>query len=203
MSISHLLESFSGSRPSEHAVELSQVDLEDQKLEAFERGYKAGWDDAAKAQTDDRKTVTSDLAANLHDLSFTYNEAHFQMVKSLKPFLENIVASLLPDIARNSLGPQIVEQLGAVAEAAAGVQVELVVAPANGDAVRAMVEAQANMPVSIVEEASLAPGQAFLRFGDSEREINQPEVLDGIRKAVDAFFHEMSDATEKEQSDAG
>ena len=139
MSISHLLESFQDtalddSRP----ISMSELTLEEEKLEAFERGYKAGWDDAAKAQEEDRDRITSDFANNLQELSFTYQEAYGHLARALKPVLQQMVDSVLPGLARQALGPQIVEQLTELAAGAGRQEVEIVVSPGNAPLMRGL-----------------------------------------------------------------
>lgn len=204
MSISHLLESFEGSdRDNARPISMSEVTLEEEKLEAFERGYTAGWDDAAKAQAEDRSRVTSDFANNLQELSFTYNEAYGHLAKALQPVLKQVVDGLLPGIARKSLGPQIMEQLNELAAGVGRQEVEIVVSPANAALMRDLLDRNAGFPVSLIQEASLGEGQAYLRFGENERQIDYGEVLAGIGQAVDAFFHELDQTIEKEAKHAG
>lgn len=204
MSISHLLESFeAASRDESRPIAMSELTLEEEKLEAFERGYKAGWDDAAKAQAEDRTRVTRDFANNLQELSFTYHEAYGHLARALKPVMSQIVETILPEIARESLGPRLSEQLGELANAAGKQDVEIVVAPSNARLVRSLLEKDVGFPVKLVEEASLGEGQAYLRFGDSERQIDHNEVLSGISQAVAAFFHELEHTSEKEVTHVG
>ncbi len=40
----------------------SNVDLEAARLEAFDTGYKSGWDDAASAQSADQKRIGEEFA---------------------------------------------------------------------------------------------------------------------------------------------
>ncbi|MDQ2093973.1 hypothetical protein [Rhodalgimonas zhirmunskyi] len=203
MSISHRLMDFGDSRTRESGFSFSEVKLEEVKLEAFERGYKAGWDDANRASADAQGKVSTDLAGNLQELSFTYHEAHAQMLRSLEPFLGQIVASLLPEIAQKALVPKIVEELKALGSDLGAIEAEIVVAPRNSRIVREMLGEAVTFPVRVVEEPSLAEGQAFLRFGESEREINQDNVLAKVVRAVDAFFHEFHQMIEKETRNAG
>jgi flagellar assembly protein FliH len=201
MTISHLLESFDGLQNAHSPqLSLSEDSLEDQKLASFENGYKAGWDDAVKAQADESSRISSDFAQNLGELSFTYHEAYSHMIKELKPLLSQVVSSILPEIARKSLGAQISEQLVDMAAGLAGQDIEVVVSPHNAEALRSMLENDLSFPVKIVEEESLGEGQAYLRFGQSERQIDNQEVLSGIATAVDAFFHEMDRNMQKKEA---
>ena len=50
---SHLFEDFGGKpKPKSKAPSFRIEEVEDQKLESFENGYRAGWDDAIKAQAE-------------------------------------------------------------------------------------------------------------------------------------------------------
>ena len=151
MSISHLLESFEAAdRDDSRPISMSELSLEEEKLEAFERGYKAGWDDAAKAQAEDKTRVTSDFANNLKDMAFTYHEAYGHLARALKPVLEQIVETVLPDIARKSLAPQIAELLNELAGEAGRREVEIVVSPVNADLVHQMLDGKTEFPVRLI-----------------------------------------------------
>lgn len=203
MSIAHLLEEFDDRDDEGSAISMSEMKLEEEKLQAFERGYGAGWEDASKAEAGDREKVKSDFANNLRELSFTYHEAYGKMVKSLEPLLNRIVTSVLPDLARKSLGPQISEILQEVAKTVGEQAVEIVVGPGNGDLVREMLGNQTGFPLQVAEEPSLGEGQAYIRFGDAERQIDYDDVLVGVSRAVEAFFHELDQSIESEVQDAG
>jgi len=65
MSIAHLLDDFAASGQSEQGL-IQEVELEEERLASFEKGYQAGWDDAVKSQVADGRRITADLAQNLH-----------------------------------------------------------------------------------------------------------------------------------------
>lgn len=197
MGLANVLEDFGSYHAAPDAtINLSDVALEEQRLEAFEQGYKAGWDDAITAQGDDQTRVSADFARNMQDLSFTYHDAFNQLTKALQPLLTQVVTKVLPQMAQATLGAQVVEQLTEMARTEAGAPVEVVVSPANAPSITALAEQDLGLPITIVEEASLGEGQVYLRFGEAEREINLDQVLGGISEAVDAFFHQ----TEQEMS---
>lgn len=189
MTINHLLEDFAGLARGT-PVALTDVTLEEHKLEAFEKGYQAGWDDAAKANSEDTRSISADFAQNLQDLSFTYQEAYSAALDGLQPLFEEIISALLPELMRQSLGVQIVEQLNELARTQPKQTVELLMAPENAPALDAVLEDATAMPLSIVEDASLAEGQIFIRFGSEEREIDLSDIVTQIGTAARGFFDE-------------
>ena len=189
MSIGHLLEDF-GEFARGTPVAITDVSLEEQKLEAFEKGYQAGWDDSAKAQSDDSRHIASDFSQNLQELSFTYHEAHAAVLKSLEPLLRQMVETVLPQAAHQTLGARLTDVLHELAKKQGAQPVELVTSPSNVTALEELVTAETAMPVTITEEPSLGDGQVYIRFGQVEREIDLTEVLQGIDQAVSGFFEE-------------
>jgi len=189
MSISHLLEDF-GVYARTKPVSLTDVSLEEHRLEAFEKGYQAGWDDSAKASSDDTRRVSADLAQNLQDLSFTYQEAHTAALMALKPLLEQIMASVLPELLQQSLGAQVVEQIEQMARDQGPQPVELVAAPTDVATLESVLGEEQSIPVRVVEEASMGEGQVFLRFGEQECEINLSGVVESIQQNIIGFYEE-------------
>ena len=194
MSISHLLEDF-GSLAQGTPVSLTDVSLEEQKLEAFEKGYQAGWDDSTKSGSDDSRRISADLEQNLQDLSFTYQEAHVASLNALKPLLDQMVSSVLPAMVQKTLGSQILELLHDLAKKHGSQPIEIVVAPANSATIGDFLNQSTQQDIKLVEEPSLADGQVYIRFGSQEREINLNEVLTSIDQAVVGFFEEAQRET--------
>lgn len=203
MTITHLLEEFEERTDQASSISISEIRLEEEKLQSFERGYGAGWEDASKADADEQDRVTSDFANNLRELSFTYQEAYGQMVKALEPLLNRIVSSVLPEIAAKSLGPQISALLSEAAKSTGEQTVEIVVSPGNRALVSDMLSGDLGFPIKVIEESSLGGGQAYLRFADAERQIDFDAVLASVSSAVDAFFHELDQSIQSEVKDAG
>ncbi len=191
MSLSHRYRNFGGpTAPEVTEEETSVVATEDQQLEAFEKGYQAGWDDAVKAQADSASKISAELGQNLQDMSFTYHEALSKLTLSLKPVLSEIVDKLLPAMAHETLGPQIMGQLLELIKDQPHQPIEIVVAPSNVDAIQSLADDKLEDPFEIVAEPSLADGQAYVRVGDVERSVDLEAVLTGVSEALTAFFHE-------------
>ncbi len=169
---------------------LSEEEVEGLKLAAFEEGYRAGWDDAIKAQSDDRSRISSDFAQNLQDLSFTYHEAYSQVLNAMSPLLEDIVRSVLPQIAREALGLHILDELKTHGRAIGALGVEIVVAPENAEPVRGLLDQDFGFPLRVVEDDTMGAGQADIRFGATEQQIDLSEVLASVSTALQGFMHE-------------
>ena len=175
-------------RPSE--PEPVSIDVEGLKLEAFENGYKAGWDDAIKAQSDDRARISSALGQHLQDLSFTYHEASSQVMNAMTPLLNEMVNVLLPAMARETLGAHIVEQLRDMARDIGKLDVQIAVSPENVEAVSAILDDSFSFSVQVVEDATLAGEQADIRFATTEKQIDLSDLLNAVHEAVEGFAHD-------------
>lgn len=172
-----------GEAPDEAALEAA-------KLESFETGYRAGWDDAIKAQSDESGRISSDFAQNLQDLSFTYNEAYRQALDGVTPLLDEMLQALLPHVLQETLGLHLREQLVAMAQEIAHREVLIAVAPGTAPQVAPLLEQEFGFPLRLEEDATLAEGQADLRFGDTEKQIDLSGLLQEVSQAVEGFTHE-------------
>jgi flagellar assembly protein FliH len=189
MTLSHRYSDFGDlAATGDEALSRSESSLEDEKLQAFENGYQAGWDDAVKAHADDQGRIAADFAQNLQEMSFTYVEASAKLTRAMRPLMEQIVTKLLPELARQTLGLHLLEQLDALADAQLADAIEITVSPSNLDAMSALMETQPNAPFTLKTEAALSEGQVYLRVGGKERQINLDAVTKGIGDALEAFF---------------
>lgn len=189
MSIAHLLEDFGERRPEAQA-QIDEVALEDERLQSFEAGYQAGWDDAVKAQANESRQITADLAQNLQDLRFTYEEAYSAVMQALQPLLTQMTATVLPRLAHETLVPRVAELLHELAREQGRRSVEIAAAPDDMVRLEHLLENEPEIDASLVEDDTLASGQIYLRFGEAEQEIDLPATLDDITTAVSGFFEE-------------
>lgn len=169
-------------------VVLDRVALEDEKLASYEQGYKNGWDDATAALVDEQSRIKADLARNLQTLSFTYHEARTHILKAVQPLLMQVVTQLLPEVARESLGPSVLEALMPLADKLAEAPVTLVINPAARAAVESVLTRATGLPVTVQEEPTLGEGQAFLRLDQVEAEVDLDQATADIAAAVRGFF---------------
>lgn len=193
MPISHLLEDFSTLSVSEGTTQLmSEEALEDHRLTSFEHGYSAGWDDAIAAQAQDQTRITGALARSLEDVSFTYHEAYVQMLTSVEPVFRSLVALVLPEVMAQTFGHRIVEHVSEMTAEQMSQPVALVVPPGASAALKPILAQGLPMSIELNEDPTMNPGQAYLRVGESERELDGSELLTTITKNIDAFFYEIN-----------
>lgn len=170
------------------SVVIDQVALEDVKLASYDTGYSAGWEDAVAAQSSEQGRMREDLARHLQALNFTYQEARMHVLKAVEPLLVEIVGRLLPDLARDTLAPVVLETLMPMAEAMADTPVTLVMNPAARPAIELLLERATGMPLILQEEETLGEGQVYLRLGTSETRVDLDRAIADISAAVRGFF---------------
>lgn len=189
MTATHLFEDFGSVMDDPSALtELSEDKVEDQKLASFESGYQAGWEDAIKAQTDVNAHVSSALAESLQEASFNYHEMRSVLNKTVQEVMDRVIETLLPKIARDSLGAHIQEQIAVFIRDGLDRSIEITVSPASLDTIQALLDDGVSEPFKLIADPLLAPEQAVLRLGSDEQEIDLDQVVSEISGAVSAFF---------------
>lgn len=200
--VSDMLEDF-GTGTAACVPGISEEEIETQKLESFEEGYKAGWEDAAKAQSKDKRNLSTDLSQNLLDLSFTYNEAYAHMIKGLRPLLTELTTKVLPEAMHATIGHRIVEEVLKIANRSDGKCEVVVLVPSdNLAAVQEVFEQDFSFPVTVREDASLAPGQVQMTFDEQEVELSLDGLITDIQDAIETFAQTMSAGADDEQREA-
>lgn len=174
-----------GAAPGEMAV--PQIDREEERLDAYEKGYSAGWEDATKAHGDEQAHISAEFAHNLQALSFTFHEAQSAFLQEVEDILRAVVEKVMPEALRPALAEAILERAHAASKDA-GVVAEIVVAPDNVARIEALCEGRTAPPLRIVAEPSLAAGQAFLRFGSREEKIDLDAAVAEMTEAMRRVF---------------
>lgn len=194
MSVSHRYRNFSTkSTKKREAPGTDDSDLEDQKLQSFEAGYQAGWDDATKAQVENQNRISAEFAQNLQEISFSYHEAVTKLSGAFEPILKEIVGKLLPEISKQTMGLHIFEQLNTLLEQSIDKQVEIVVSPSNQNKIRALAQDGFKDPFVLVTDQDMSDDEVFVRVGEEEKQIDLGGILESVGKATEAFFHEVKE----------
>ncbi|MDJ1008258.1 MAG: flagellar biosynthesis protein [Paracoccaceae bacterium] len=193
-----MLENFDLAAPqASNAPAVAPEAVEAARLQGYDEGYKTAWDDAIRKTREDGDRIGAEFARNLRDLGFTYEEARAHVLKSFEGLLTELSETFLPAVMSEAIGPVILEALGDLADEAAGAPVLIRVSPGEGDRLRGFLTAETTLPVQIVDEPSLADGQAYLKLGAEERRVDLAEPLLRVREAIRA----MGAATERTLDD--
>lgn len=189
MSLSRILPEF-GARSAKNSITLTDVSLEDQKLASYEAGYQAGWDDSAKANSEAGNQVAADFAQNMSDLSLTYHEAYAALLADVKPLLTQIVNAVLPAMARDTLGPRILELIEADMGGDTRRTVTLFAAQDDCAFLRPLIDGlDDSLEVVLQSDPTLVAGQVRLSFGnEQEQELDTAALIAGIQTALQGFF---------------
>lgn len=169
-------------------VTLDAIVYEEAKLAAYDKGYRAGWDDAVQAQSDGQDAISAELARNLKTLGFTFQDARGHVLQSLRPLLQEMVSRLLPEIARDTIAPIALQVLMPLADAAADAPMELVIHPNARAAITHLLAGADNLPLTLIDEPTLGEGQAFLRLAGSETQIDLDGAITDISAAIRNFY---------------
>ena len=184
------LENFGGpSRQQSRQAQEQAATSEEQLLQAFDKGYRAGWDDAVKAKIQEQAHISDELANTLGDLSFTFNEARTHILAQLEPILRQMAARMLPEIAEKTLGPIVAETVLSLSKTAIDTPAEVVVHPENRVAIEAALPKLDDFPMRVREEPALSAGQALIKFGTLEKAVDLQSAVVEIEQAVEAFFY--------------
>lgn len=164
--------------------EVGAEQLERMRLEGYEQGYQAGWDDAVKAEAEAQDRIGAEFARNLQDLGFTFHEARQHVMHALEPLLAGMVEKVLPELITRTIGQSVIEELLPMASEAADAPIEIVVSPESRAALEPLLAEATSVPFTLIEEPSLAEGQIYLRSAKTERDIDLTGAVDRIGAAI-------------------
>ncbi len=162
--------------------------MEEARLASYEQGYTAGWEDAVAAQNTEKSQMAADLAHNLQTLSFTYHEARVHILRALEPLLTEMVAQVLPEIAKGALTATVQDALMPLAETAADSPIKILFNPAARPSIEPLIERSNGPPLELVEEPTLGEGQVFLQLGAVETRVDLDGALVEIKAALEDFL---------------
>ena len=177
-----------------------QAPPEETSLEAYESGYKAGWDDATSAEAEKKTRSGEDFARNLQDMGFTFHEAKAHFLATLEPLLNSLSDTVFPDVLRATLGPLLVQTINDLLRDSSDEELRVVVASSNLEAIEAVFEAASISGVQLLAEPSLADGQAYLTFGAKEIEFDCNRLNAELKQAIKDFYRLANEELSSDQS---
>ena len=191
MTISHLLETFEDFGSVTSTSQSSDDKRTDHELAVYERGYKAGWDDATTAAEKSSAALSEHFAQNVSDLSFTYHEAYTAVLRSLEPLVRQLIETTLPDLAIEGLGQTLAAEVAKIARSHAGSQVTINCHSSKRAMLQAALPTDLSLDLSLLADASLSPDQVFMKFDGVEREIDITRFATQSKNLIHNFFEDI------------
>ena len=171
--------------------------LEAIKTEAFESGYRSGWDDAIASDKDARQRIEAEFERNIQGLAFTYNEAVDRVRSELKGFVSALLDQVLPSLLPELIREQVRADLVSLGDEQIELPVEIVASSDSLQLLSQMIEDDLAMDITLVEDASLANGQVFVRMVSRETLIDFEPFIQNLSRQ----FAALCEPTEKGKED--
>ncbi len=159
-------------------------------LEAFEKGYQAGWQDASDALESEQRRISADFSQTLQDMSFTYHEARSKILLAIKPVIDATMTTLIPGVIGASLKAYLIEQIQDLIEKSTENAIEFVVSEKNVEMINSLLHAQNDLPFSVRSEANVGDGQFYLKVNNTERCVDMDALRNGISDSFSSFFNQ-------------
>ncbi len=167
---------------------LDQIAFAREQVTSYDDGYRAGWEEASATAEVLAARSKADLAQHLKQLGFTYNAAQAHVLAALKPLLLHVVGQIMPQIARATLGPIVLETLIPLADRLGQAPATLRINPATQEAIKALIEGNTSLPLSIEVDATLGLGEVRLALGMVEAGVDLDQATADISTAVRGFL---------------
>jgi hypothetical protein len=175
-------------------------DSEEMRLNAYEAGYKSGWDDATAEREKSDQLIAADLERNLRDISFSYSEARTEVLNGFGGLIKSIVTSFLPAIAAEAVVPLVNAELEELLRNLGDQRCELLASPRTAAQLEWLISRHLEADLHIIPEPAFADGRVSLRFGGEEREVDLSGMVATMTAAIrdftetDVFIEERQNA---------
>lgn len=160
---------------------------EDAVKDAHDQGYKAGWSDGVSSAEGEKSKLTSDIATALQEASFTYFEARQHVLNSMRPLLESMADTILPELGKAGLARKAVDELIDIAEKIE-TPITLICAPECEAEINDLASRQITFPVVIETEETLTSSQIILSYDNGKTHLDLDLTISKIQQAISDFY---------------
>ncbi|MCC1482360.1 hypothetical protein [Roseibaca sp. Y0-43] len=180
------LESFDGERAPLDDTPVTPHEVETLRSRAFEEGYGAGWTDALEQMRNEDALRRSAAEEALQAVAFSYREATAALEGSFIELAGQMIAAILPGLARDALPEHLERELRAVAAKQLAGRLEVLCAPSVRDALAERCAQVAGLEVTLLDEPSFSEAQVMLRIDQTTRMIDLDGVLAALTEGLSA-----------------
>jgi len=197
MTLENLLETFDGrDRTAASAPDtVDTIDVEKERSQSFDLGYASGWEDAQNSLTEAQQRVEAEFERNIQNLVFTYSEAVDCVRGELKSFIAVIIEGFLPEMVPDLTREHVRNELLKIADDLVEAPVEIVTAPDSKTLLEGLLDGEFGLKIRLVEDATLAPRQVYIRIAEREIEVNVAPVIEALRSQLQAISVSIQDRT--------
>ena len=182
------LEVFETPQTPDGPVFLMPEQVEDIRLNAYEHGYGAGWDDGGQQGESEDAAHRAEIRRQVEQISFGYHEARAHVLNALNPLLTAVFDIVLPEVSRAAIVPLVIDQLLPLAHGAAEEPLVLTVPQGMRARFEAAFEGLVLPPLTLNESAELADAQAVISQGESQSHVDLTQATDSARMALERFY---------------
>ncbi len=155
---------------------------------AYSDGVKTGAEAASRAFEDEKIRTLAPILEALNDMAFTQVEACQAMLRSMRPMVEQLVQTVLPESARLGLGAEVAALLCKAYEKAPAARIIISVTPDAVASIQSLL-APSKADFSVEANPALSGLQAQVAWQGGYDQINLDTALDNVRGAIDTFFN--------------
>lgn len=203
MAVGLKLEVFDTDAREDGTCFLDAAELERMRLAAYDEGFAAGWQDAlseAEAADTARRAAAEEALRALH---FTHAEARAHALAAVLPLVRAMAGTVLPAMARATLGATVAEAVATLAAGTMETPVEVEGNAATCAAIAPLIAAMAEFDLRLTEEPSLADGQVIARLDPAATRIDIDAAVTAVQQAVEDYLSTLPAATVTERKAHG
>lgn len=187
MSMSALFADFSDEISAVRAPDAPNPDI----LDGYEAGYQAGWDDAVTSQKEARAHLGAALSNNLEQIEFTLVEAQTEILARLRPILEEISKTLLPDLSDKGLCSHLVKEVENLLRSANTQAVCLAVSAHDEEKVSELLKSLPDLSrVELVVKDTLGEGQSQITCSQVLKKTDLKQSIKDIQASIEGFLNQ-------------
>jgi len=182
-----IFENFATPQPTKASkAAASRERLEDEKLAAFDAGYKSGWDDAISAYTDGRQVLAETLTKAISKAEIDLRDAKSQMLSQVLPLTEKWAEVVFGDGTNSLIANRLVQVVKEQTQDEK--MLHLVIECSEQDLETLTIACkERNLHSQPTVSTTLKQGQFSVKYNDSALEMDFPEIRSNLKSLLAEF----------------
>ena len=157
---------------------------------AYSDGVKSGAEAASRAFEDEKTRTLAPILEALNDMAFSQVEARQATLRSMRPMVEQLMQTILPESAHFGFGSEIAALLSKAYEKAPASKIIISVAPDSVAPIQELLSSS-KADFEVVKDPDLNGLQARVNWQGGYDQIDLDAALKDMRSAIDIFFNKI------------